>query len=68
MFKKMLYLVIGGLALREAQKRGYLDKLPSGLTGKLPFPASRASPMVGAGTSSTPSASTMANGSSPPTL
>ena len=65
MFKKLLLLVVGGLALREAQKRGYLDKLPSALSGKLPFPASPSTPMAGTGLSSTPSASPMANGSQP---
>jgi hypothetical protein len=63
MFKKLLLLVVGGLALREAQKRGYLDKLPSGLAGKLPFPTSGTAPM--GGLSTTPAASPMSNGSTP---
>ena len=67
MFKKLILLVLGGLALREVQKRGYLDKLPSGETGKLPFPTSATAPSASTRAETAPvsTASPMANASPP---
>lgn len=61
MFKRLILLVLGGLALREAQKRGYLDKL-SGSRAKWPFPTAAT---AGAGPDPT-EAATNAGSSAPP--
>ena len=61
MFKRILLLVIGGLALREAHKRGYLDA-PSRSKDKWTFPTTEshgdtppgASAPTAAGTSASP--------------